>query len=87
MICDILYKRDETSTEYRAFLDENQYYKDRLKGKPVNVNQNYRNISTEKEYIQWLAEYHEKIKVRNTHKRGTSNETYKRHGNEHKGKR
>lgn len=80
LISDILYKRDPRGAEYQSFLNENQYYKNRLKGKNVESNPNYKDISTEDEYKQWLTEYHEKIKVRKGHIYGKTNETCKRNG-------
>lgn len=84
-IRDILYKRNETGSVYRDFLNESQYYRDRLKGKPIEVNPNYKKILTEEEYIQWLKEYHEQILIRKRAKHGETNETCERNGSNHEG--
>lgn len=74
-ICDMLSKRNDNGVAYRLFLDENQYHKNRIKGKSDEVDPDYPDIKTEKEYLRWLNEYHEKIKIRKGKADGETIET------------
>ncbi len=85
LICDILSKRVDENEAYRAFLDENQYHKDRVKRKEVEINPNYPDITTEEEYLQWLIEYHERIKIRKGQTNGKTDETCERDRSNHEG--
>lgn len=83
LITDILYRRDERGTELQAFLNENQYYKDILKGRQVEPNSDYQDIKTEAEYLSWLKKYHAMIKRKRGRKHGETDETSKRNGSDH----
>lgn len=85
LICDILYKRNPTGKGYQDFLNENQYHKARLKGEIVKANSNYPDIKTKEEYLQWLIEYHERIKIRKGRKNGKTDEASERDGSDHEG--
>lgn len=92
-ISDILYRREKAmmtrdgneypSQEYQDFLDENQYYKDVLKGRQVESNPDYQDIKTEAEYLSWLKKYHAMIKRKRGRKHGETDETSKRNGSDH----
>lgn len=85
LITDILRNRDEIGEELRAFQNENQYYKDVLKGKNVESKPDYLDIRTETEYLDWLRDYHKRIQRKRGRKHGKTNEASKRNGSDHKG--